>query len=131
MGDIVNTVTIETTGKLFTDPEGVINRNGELMQVEIARYSAEMVRDRLRDVLVNPTGNYVAAVTSELRGDHAVVTDSGVIYGPWLEGVASRNEQSRFKGYAAFRRTAAEAEAQADMRTELLQRKMVAELEAP
>jgi hypothetical protein len=29
-----------------------------------------------------------------------------VIYGPWLEGVGSRNRTTRFKGYFTFRRTA-------------------------
>lgn len=33
------------------------------------------------------------------------VDDSGVIYGPWLEGTGSRNfPNTRFKGYAMFRR---------------------------
>lgn len=33
------------------------------------------------------------------------VDDSGVIYGPWLEGVGSRNyPTTRFRGYAMFRR---------------------------
>lgn len=124
------TVEITATGKLFTDPEPVIRRNTELMELEVARYAADMIRDRLRDVLVNPTGAYVAAITVQPRGDHAAVTDSGVIYGPWLEGVAERNLISRFKGYSTFRRTAADAEAQADARTELLQQKLARELEA-
>ncbi len=36
---------------------------------------------------------------------HAIIWDSGVVYGPWLEGVSSRNERSRFKGYGMFRKT--------------------------
>jgi len=36
---------------------------------------------------------------------HGVISDSGVVYGPWLEGVGSRNQATRFKGYAIFRRT--------------------------
>lgn len=32
-----------------------------------------------------------------------VVYDSGIVYGPWLEGVSSRNARTRFKGYAMFR----------------------------
>ena len=35
---------------------------------------------------------------------HAIIWDSGVVYGPWLEGVGSRNETSRFKGYRMFRK---------------------------
>lgn len=126
----MNDVTITATGKLFTDPVPVIERNAELMQVEIARYAADMFREAFDDVVVDPSGAYRNAIVAEPRGDHAVVTDSGVVYGPWLEGVASRNERSRFKGYSTFRRTAAAAEGQADVRTELLQRKLAAELEA-
>jgi hypothetical protein len=34
-----------------------------------------------------------------------VVNDRGIVYGPWLEGVGSRNfPKTRFKGYASFRR---------------------------
>jgi hypothetical protein len=32
-----------------------------------------------------------------------MLTDGGVVYGPWLEGVSSRNNSSRFKGYHTFR----------------------------
>ena len=31
---------------------------------------------------------------------------AAAVYGPWLEGTSSRNQTTRFKGYAAFRRTA-------------------------
>jgi hypothetical protein len=31
--------------------------------------------------------------------------DSGVVYGPWLEGVGRRNKVSRFKGYSSFRKS--------------------------
>jgi len=53
-------------------------------------------------------GNYrrnIAGVTKGLKG---VIEDGHpkrVIYGPWLEGVSSRNQTTRFKGYASFRRT--------------------------
>ena len=54
------------------------------------------------------TGNYrrnIAGVTKGLKG---VIEDGHpkrVIYGAWLEGVSSRNQTTRFKGYASFRRT--------------------------
>lgn len=35
------------------------------------------------------------------------VWDQDVVYGPWLEGVGSRNRTTRFKGYRLFRITAA------------------------
>ena len=33
-----------------------------------------------------------------------VVNDGMCVYGPWLEGVGSRNKTTRFKGYSSFRR---------------------------
>lgn len=52
------------------------------------------------------TGHYrrnISGTTKELSGR---IDDGGVVYGPWLEGVSSRNQRTRFKGYASFRRTA-------------------------
>jgi len=55
---------------------------------------------------VPSTGNYRRNVSAEVRPSLSVVlSDGGVIYGPWLEGVSSRNQSTRFKGYATFRKT--------------------------
>ena len=52
-----------------------------------------------------PTGNYRRSINGRMVGSmHGEVHDSGIVYGPWLEGVSSRNNATRFKGYAAFRR---------------------------
>lgn len=52
----------------------------------------------------NPTGFYASNIVAErVSAERARVWDSFVIYGPWLEGVGSRNATSRFKGYATFR----------------------------
>jgi len=39
-----------------------------------------------------------------------LITDGGVVYGPWLEGISSRNMTTRFKGYMTFRKTSQELE---------------------
>lgn len=51
------------------------------------------------------TGHYRRNVHGKVSGLSGVITDGGVIYGPWLEGVGSRNQSTRFKGYATFRKT--------------------------
>ena len=51
------------------------------------------------------TGHYRRNIQSRLRGLIGVITDGGVIYGPWLEGVSSKNRTTRFKGYGSFRKT--------------------------
>jgi hypothetical protein len=52
------------------------------------------------------TGHYARSINGRMTGTlNGEVTDSGVVYGPWLEGVSSRNDATRFKGYGIFRRT--------------------------
>lgn len=72
---------------------------------EVADYALHEVSTELIAVLQHPTGYYESKVTKERRGPGVIsVNDSGVIYGPWLEGISSRNETTSFKGYATFRR---------------------------
>ena len=52
------------------------------------------------------TGNYRRNVGGKRTGLEALITDGGVVYGPWLEGTGDRNATTRFKGYFSFRRTA-------------------------
>lgn len=62
------------------------------------------VRTHLHGVLKHPTGNYERHINVVQGTLSATLTDGGVVYGPWLEGVSSRNTRTRFKGYATFRR---------------------------
>lgn len=49
-------------------------------------------------------GHYKRSVHGEMQSSlHGRIHDSRVVYGPWLEGVSSRNQRTRFKGYAMFR----------------------------
>lgn len=52
----------------------------------------------------HPTPYYETQVHNERDGDAYSVNDRGIIYGPWLEGVGSRNKTTRFKGYFSLRR---------------------------
>jgi hypothetical protein len=49
------------------------------------------------------TGHYRRNIQSSVRNLTGELSDGGVIYGPWLEGVGSRNRSTRFKGYFSFR----------------------------
>lgn len=53
-----------------------------------------------------PTGYATRHVRTRVQASRHIVTDSAIVYGPWLEGVSERNKTTRFKGYAIFRRTA-------------------------
>jgi len=56
-------------------------------------------------VFRHPTGYYKSRIQTRDSGSRDLVTDSGVVYGPWLEGTSSRNQSSRFKGYKIWRLT--------------------------
>jgi len=70
---------------------------------DVAQEAVDLVHIQLDHVLQNPTGYYRSQVQSELVGKDYHVNDNDVIYGGWLEGVSSRNESTRFKGYHTFR----------------------------
>ena len=50
-------------------------------------------------------GNYRKNINTTFENLGGVIEDGNVIYGPWLEGASSRNQRTRFKGYAQFRMT--------------------------
>ena len=71
----------------------------------VAEATENEILSKLGQSLKNPTGFYESRIRTDRTTQGAEVTDSGVIYGPWLEGVSSRNRTTRFKGYAAFRKS--------------------------
>lgn len=72
---------------------------------EVADYTKFEVLMQLHSVLQNPTGHYESQITDQpLQPTLHRIHDNMVIYGPWLEGVGSRNyPRTRFKGYHTFR----------------------------
>lgn len=58
-------------------------------------------------VFQEPTGYYESHVEADHLGPVGWIHDNQVVYGPWLEGVGSRNYPvTRFKGYWSFKRVA-------------------------
>lgn len=76
----------------------------EAAERETAELGRQMIRQHLGRVLRHPTGRYESGIVAEKVGENWRVSDSGIVYGPWLEGVSRRNARSRFKGYATFRK---------------------------
>lgn len=63
--------------------------------------------DRMRDTFRDPTPYYWTKVRSDRAssGPDVTVNDDRVIYGPWLEGVGSRNfPVTSFRGYHIWRK---------------------------
>ena len=71
----------------------------------------DLILTQLGSVLQNPTGNYEGLIAGERTSSGWRVSDSNCIYGPWLEGVGSRNATTKFKGYATFRKVYGEVDA--------------------
>lgn len=71
----------------------------------VARQGEVDIGMELRRVIRQPTPYYWTRITTERQANDLVVHDQGVVYGPWLEGVGSRNfPATRFRGYGHWRR---------------------------
>lgn len=78
----------------------------EELEEESAEWALAHIRRTFHTSFRNPTGYYESNV--RIRNDNEVWDggQGGPVYGPWLEGVGSRNNTTRFKGYHAFRKAA-------------------------
>lgn len=104
--------TVKKKGKLFTRG----HRELDTAFNQTMTQAAEAGEERLNKVLSRrPTGVYLNVPMSKggsggnyrrniqkklVSNRHALLTDGGVIYGPWLE-----TGGGRFPGYASFRKT--------------------------
>src|SRR5688500_15489716 len=77
---------------------------------ELEEESAEWVLDHVKDTFHTHFKNTTSYYESNVRiRNNKEVWDGGLggpVYGPWLEGIGSRNNTTRFKGYHAFRKAA-------------------------
>lgn len=97
--------TTTTHGPIFNgEAERAAADYVDAAQTAVAEEGVNLVQARLANVLQHPTGYYQSQIHVASSGQYPAVSDSGVIYGPWLEGVGSRNAKTRFKGYATFRK---------------------------
>ena len=112
------TVRMKLTGPLVTGRgKTILNRAIALAVRDLTNAGVERLNKVLRPrpagvfksaAAAGPNvsrGNYRRHVRPIFREKNTFITDGGVIYGAWLEGVSSRNAASKFKGYASFRRT--------------------------
>lgn len=99
------TVEVTLTGPLLDGRAGpILTAMGLEMQTDIAQQGFADVMGNLNASIRNPTPYYETQIVVQDRADDLIVHDRGVVYGPWLEGVGSRNQSTRFKGYSSFRR---------------------------
>lgn len=92
------------TGPLFDGrAQAAVEAFADDVEQRTAEAVAEDARLTLDRATRHPTGYYRSRVRAERQAGGVVATDGGVVYGPWLEGVARRNKSTGFKGYRAFR----------------------------
>lgn len=103
--------SVKASGPLF---DGRADRAVAAFLKDAVRKVADEAQDKVEMNLMGSIREnhrvYTSKVHVEPEGSTAVVTDGGVVYGPWLEGVGSRNATTRFKGYSSFRRARNEME---------------------
>ena len=98
-------VSVHTSGPLFDGrAEKAAQDSLEPITRAVAVRGVVLVRSILAEVLKHPTGYYQSNIS--YTGDNpATISDNRVVYGPWLEGVGSRNSPvTRFPGYHTFRK---------------------------
>lgn len=102
------TTEIIKTGPIFTPgrAEGLMDKLSTESGLAVAEQGRDDVRSRLSHVLQHPTGHYWSQIQVSTVSYGHQLHDGKVVYGNWLEGTGSRNQTSRFKGYATFRTVA-------------------------
>lgn len=81
---------------------------------DIGQQGYSNVMHNLEGSIRHPTPYYETQITVQRAGAAVIVHDRGIIYGPWLEGVGSRNSPvTIFPGYHSFRRATATLRGQA------------------
>lgn len=105
-------IDVHFSGPMF-DGQAVesMRRMSDEVQSEVAKAAEDTWQTLMDASFKNPTGAYQSHVNIARRDKDLVVNDgwpgSGLVYGPWLEGVGSRNSPvTRFPGYHALRRAA-------------------------
>lgn len=109
-------VKMSESGPIFNGTaEPIIKHGCTEAEKAVAHDAEDMVRQRLGHVLKHPTGRYMSRIHSVARGLGHEVNDGHIVYGPWLEGVGSRNfPVTRFPGYATFRIVGQQVEGKAE-----------------
>lgn len=98
-------VEIDTHGPVFDGrAAAAFHAAAQRISDTVAEHGRNEILSRFGSVLrSHPTGRLEAGVTVN-SGNPAHITDGGVVYGPWIEGVGSRNSpRTRFPGYHTYR----------------------------
>ncbi|RKN61862.1 hypothetical protein D7231_31820 [Streptomyces klenkii] len=96
------TIDVDARGPLFDGRAAAVTEEyARDVRDTVAEFAEEQVLRLTGSYFRRPTGYYESRVETRTESPQvARVHDSGVVYGPWLEGTGSRNYPvTRFKGY--------------------------------
>lgn len=127
---ILLSIRTRTQGALFdTRAHRYFEEFEDDLEEEGAEWALSHIRGTFHSSFRRPTGYYESNVEIHNTSSGLEVWDgghTGPVYGPWLEGVGSRNNTTRFKGYHAFRKAAQALEARIEgMGDRLLYRNVI------
>lgn len=99
--------TVKVSGPLFNGTASQAMKDyAEAVNVKLAREVKDEIVTDLNTAFKHSTGHYISKVKVTDNKGSATVDDSGIVYGPWLEGISSKNATTKFAGYHVFERVA-------------------------
>ena len=103
-------IDTSTSGPLFDGrATEVLFRWLDKSKIDVAERGIDLLMERAlkMDKTGRSTGHYAGTFRRQSVSSYndQLITDGGIVYGPWLEGESKRNNSTRFKGYHQFRRT--------------------------
>jgi len=111
MAEVGFAVNLKESGPLFADnmPKNLVEAvNSGILELALIEGS-NYVKDQLYEGHGFITGELKRHVGADLVGDLVAQVDAGknryganLVYASWIEGISSRNQRSRFKGYHMF-----------------------------
>jgi hypothetical protein len=112
MADLIRIHIRETAhGALFrahgADAARIMNEIDDEIEHDAADWAQDQINRLFHASFKLPTGYYESRVHISNSMGGLEIGDggqAGPVYGPWLEGVGSRNVTTRFKGYHTFRK---------------------------
>jgi hypothetical protein len=101
---------VRVSGPFFTAERGaILTRFCRAAESAVGQAGKKLITERLPtqykyEPMPSNAGFYVSQINIDRQISQVVINDRNVIYGPWLEGVGSRNDPvTRFRGYHTFR----------------------------
>jgi len=111
MAEVGFAVNLKESGPLFADnmPKNLVEAvNSGILELALIEGS-NYVKDQLYEGHGFVTGNLKNHIGADLVDDLVAQVDAGknryganLVYASWIEGISSRNQRSRFKGYHMF-----------------------------